>query len=293
MKESDRLAAMGETLARAGAKIELFEDGCAIEGPTPLRGVDGRRPASTTASPCRWRSRSSSRAATRSCSTTWAASRRASRPSSALLDELSRGAAAVVITRRHRALRRPRPPGRPQPLARDAERRVRAGSASTRSTSRCRSRRSGSTRRSRGAHALGFQGLNVTVPHKQRAAGALRRRSTRSRRRSGAVNTLRRAAGAAGRASTPTRPPASRSSRRPGSARARGRSSSAPAAPRARPRWALLRAGATLRVAARRAEAARELGRSPLAAPSAGRAADRGRAVGRARRRGGGARTSW
>ncbi|ABS24422.1 3-phosphoshikimate 1-carboxyvinyltransferase [Anaeromyxobacter sp. Fw109-5] len=39
VKESDRLASMGEALARAGAKIELFEDGCAIEGPTPLRGV--------------------------------------------------------------------------------------------------------------------------------------------------------------------------------------------------------------------------------------------------------------
>jgi 3-phosphoshikimate 1-carboxyvinyltransferase len=39
VKESDRLASMGETLARAGAKIELFEDGCAIDGPTPLRGV--------------------------------------------------------------------------------------------------------------------------------------------------------------------------------------------------------------------------------------------------------------
>jgi 3-phosphoshikimate 1-carboxyvinyltransferase len=39
VKESDRLAVMGEALARAGARIELFEDGCAIEGPTPLRGV--------------------------------------------------------------------------------------------------------------------------------------------------------------------------------------------------------------------------------------------------------------
>jgi len=39
VKESDRLAAMGETLTAAGAKIELFEDGCAIEGPTPLKGV--------------------------------------------------------------------------------------------------------------------------------------------------------------------------------------------------------------------------------------------------------------
>jgi 3-phosphoshikimate 1-carboxyvinyltransferase len=39
VKESDRLAAMGEALAAAGARIELFPDGCAIEGPTPLRGV--------------------------------------------------------------------------------------------------------------------------------------------------------------------------------------------------------------------------------------------------------------
>jgi 3-phosphoshikimate 1-carboxyvinyltransferase len=42
VKESDRLASMGETLAAAGARIELFEDGCAIEGPTPLRGVSVR-----------------------------------------------------------------------------------------------------------------------------------------------------------------------------------------------------------------------------------------------------------
>lgn len=39
VKESDRLAAMGETLAAAGARIELFEDGCAIEGPSRLGGV--------------------------------------------------------------------------------------------------------------------------------------------------------------------------------------------------------------------------------------------------------------
>jgi 3-phosphoshikimate 1-carboxyvinyltransferase len=39
VKESDRLASMGEALAAAGARIELFDDGCAIEGPTPLRGV--------------------------------------------------------------------------------------------------------------------------------------------------------------------------------------------------------------------------------------------------------------
>jgi 3-phosphoshikimate 1-carboxyvinyltransferase len=39
VKESDRLAAMGEALAAAGARLELFEDGCAIDGPTPLRPV--------------------------------------------------------------------------------------------------------------------------------------------------------------------------------------------------------------------------------------------------------------
>jgi 3-phosphoshikimate 1-carboxyvinyltransferase len=39
VKESDRLAAMGETLAAAGARIELFEDGCAIEGPCRLGPV--------------------------------------------------------------------------------------------------------------------------------------------------------------------------------------------------------------------------------------------------------------
>jgi 3-phosphoshikimate 1-carboxyvinyltransferase len=42
VKESDRLAAMGETLAAAGARIELFDDGCAIEGPARLRGVPVR-----------------------------------------------------------------------------------------------------------------------------------------------------------------------------------------------------------------------------------------------------------
>jgi 3-phosphoshikimate 1-carboxyvinyltransferase len=42
VKESDRLSAMGETLSAAGARIELFDDGCAIEGPTRLRGVQVR-----------------------------------------------------------------------------------------------------------------------------------------------------------------------------------------------------------------------------------------------------------
>lgn len=39
VKESDRLAVMGEALSRAGARVELFEDGCAVEGPTPLGPV--------------------------------------------------------------------------------------------------------------------------------------------------------------------------------------------------------------------------------------------------------------
>jgi len=40
VKESDRLAVMGEALVRAGAKVTLFDDGCVIQGPTPLRGLD-------------------------------------------------------------------------------------------------------------------------------------------------------------------------------------------------------------------------------------------------------------
>jgi 3-phosphoshikimate 1-carboxyvinyltransferase len=42
VKESDRLLVMGEALAAAGARIELFDDGCAITGPTPLRGTSVR-----------------------------------------------------------------------------------------------------------------------------------------------------------------------------------------------------------------------------------------------------------
>jgi 3-phosphoshikimate 1-carboxyvinyltransferase len=42
VKESDRLASMGEALSQAGARIELFDDGCAIDGPTPLGPVSVR-----------------------------------------------------------------------------------------------------------------------------------------------------------------------------------------------------------------------------------------------------------
>ena len=43
----------------------------------------------------------------------------------------------------------------------------------------------------RGAHALGFRGLNVTVPHKQEAFGLCRQLDPAARE-VGAVNTLRR-----------------------------------------------------------------------------------------------------
>ena len=39
VKESDRIAVMAEGLTRMGAKVEVFEDGMAISGPTPLRGI--------------------------------------------------------------------------------------------------------------------------------------------------------------------------------------------------------------------------------------------------------------
>ncbi|HTP28198.1 MAG TPA: 3-phosphoshikimate 1-carboxyvinyltransferase [Anaeromyxobacteraceae bacterium] len=42
VKESDRLASMGEALCGAGARIELLGDGCVIDGPTPLHGVSVR-----------------------------------------------------------------------------------------------------------------------------------------------------------------------------------------------------------------------------------------------------------
>lgn len=42
VKESDRLAVMGESLVAAGAEIEIFEDGCAIRGPARLRGAEVR-----------------------------------------------------------------------------------------------------------------------------------------------------------------------------------------------------------------------------------------------------------
>jgi len=39
VKESDRIVLIAEGLREMGAKVETFEDGLAIEGPTPLMGT--------------------------------------------------------------------------------------------------------------------------------------------------------------------------------------------------------------------------------------------------------------
>jgi shikimate dehydrogenase len=108
-----------------------------------------------------------------------------------------------------------------------------------------------------GAHALGFQGLNVTVPHKQEAL-ALCATVDATAGDVGAVNTLRRAAG--GWEGFNTDAPAclalleAAGLARGAHAVLAGAGGAARAAA-----WALVRAGAALRVAARRPEAAREL----------------------------------
>jgi shikimate dehydrogenase len=108
-----------------------------------------------------------------------------------------------------------------------------------------------------GAHALGFQGLNVTVPHKQDAL-ALCATVDPVAAAVGAVNTLRRAAG--GWEGFNTDAPACLALlEASGLARgARVLLAGAGGAARAAA-WALARAGAAIRVAARRPEAAREL----------------------------------
>jgi shikimate dehydrogenase len=109
----------------------------------------------------------------------------------------------------------------------------------------------------RGAHALGFQGLNVTVPHKQ-AVLALCATVDGSAAAVGAVNTLRRAA--SGWEGFNTDAPACLALlEAAGLVRgARALLAGAGGAARAAA-WALVRAGAALRVAARRPEAARAL----------------------------------
>ncbi len=109
----------------------------------------------------------------------------------------------------------------------------------------------------RGAHALGFRGLNVTVPHKQRAAELCERLETVAAL-CGAVNTLRPSE--RGWEGFNTDAPAClallEEAGAPGGARALvlGAGGSASAAG-----WALLQAGLEVEVAARRPEAAEAL----------------------------------
>lgn len=109
----------------------------------------------------------------------------------------------------------------------------------------------------RGAHALGFQGLNVTVPHKQRALQLCLTVDDVSEQ-VGAVNTLRRTAG--GWEGFNTDALAARSLLE-GAGVGRGTRAlllGAGGVARAAA-WALLELGAELRVMARREEAAAEL----------------------------------
>lgn len=109
----------------------------------------------------------------------------------------------------------------------------------------------------RGAHALGFRGLNVTVPHKQRAA-ALCLSLDGVAEEVGAVNTLRR--GAEGWEGFNTDAPACLSLLEAAGVGKGTKALLVGAGGAARAAaWALLRAGATLRVTARRLEAAEEL----------------------------------
>jgi shikimate dehydrogenase len=138
----------------------------------------------------------------------------------------------------------------------------------------------------RGAHALGFQGLNVTVPHKEKAAAWCVRLDGVARE-VGAVNTLKRAPD--GYQGTNTDAPACRDLLAalgvgPGTkALLLGAGGAARAAG-----WALLALGASVRVAARRPEAAvalcRDLSRlgrhgHPEPAPWAEVAVEAGRAA--------------
>jgi len=111
----------------------------------------------------------------------------------------------------------------------------------------------------RGAHALGFQGLNVTVPHKEHAVAACLSLDPVAAE-IGAVNTLRRTA--EGWEGFNTDAPACRALlEAAGVARgARGLVVGAGGAARAAA-WALLRAGVHLRIAARRVESADALAR--------------------------------
>jgi shikimate dehydrogenase len=118
-----------------------------------------------------------------------------------------------------------------------------------------------------GAYALGFSGLNVTVPHKQ-AAVALCATVDPVAAGIGAVNTLRRAA--SGWEGFNTDAPACLALLEGAGVAAGARALLVGAGGAARAAaWALVRAGAALRVAARRAGAAQALAEafSPSARP--------------------------
>ena len=119
-----------------------------------------------------------------------------------------------------------------------------------------------------GAHALGFQGLNVTVPHKQ-AAAALCVTVDRIAEDVGAVNTLRRAA--QGWEGFNTDAPACLTLLEAAGVGTGARALLVGAGGAARAAaWALVRAGAALRIAARRQDSAREVSRALAPRTAAG-----------------------
>ncbi len=108
-----------------------------------------------------------------------------------------------------------------------------------------------------GAHALGFLGLNVTVPHKQGVVASCATLDTVARE-VGAVNTLRRAP--SGWEGFNTDAPAALALLEAAGVRRGARALLVGAGGAARAAaWALVRAGADLRIAARRAQSAHAL----------------------------------
>ncbi len=119
-----------------------------------------------------------------------------------------------------------------------------------------------------GAHALGFQGLNVTVPHKQQAA-ALCATVDPIAADVGAVNTLRRAA--QGWEGFNTDAPACLTLLEAAGVGTGARALLVGAGGAARAAaWALLRAGAALRIAARRPDSARDVAQALAPRTAAG-----------------------
>jgi shikimate dehydrogenase len=122
----------------------------------------------------------------------------------------------------------------------------------------------------RGAHALGLQGVNVTVPHKQRAAAVCLALDSVAEE-VGAVNTLRRTAD--GWEGFNTDAAACRSLLEAAGVRRGARALLVGAGGAARAAaWALLALGAEVRVAARRGDAAGELAQQLTASAGRGEA---------------------